>query len=214
MSEAKANPYDVLGVPRDATEADVKLAYRKLCKRWHTDRKGGSHEKMLEIRAAHDVLIDTDRRKQFDETGSVEPLNHLDALAREMLLKAFGAFINDDDEYYDCVPGLKAEFGKHLEHEKNTLQQIEAKLKNIDKRAKRCKRRDQNAEHDLFQMMCDTQRKQLLTLHSKTANTILAIPLAIRMLDEYESSPERIKRDEYISVASWTRASTTSTYGP
>ncbi|GGK30708.1 DnaJ C-terminal domain-containing protein [Salinarimonas ramus] len=62
------DPYDVLGVSRQASEADVKKAFRKLAKQYHPDQnkdpKAGA--KFSEVNTAYEILGDADKRKQFD----------------------------------------------------------------------------------------------------------------------------------------------------
>jgi DnaJ-class molecular chaperone len=63
------DPYDVLGVARSASEAEVKRAYRKLAKENHPDRRAGdpkAQSKFAEINAAYEILGDKDKRGQFD----------------------------------------------------------------------------------------------------------------------------------------------------
>lgn len=60
--------YDVLGVDRNATQDEIKKAYRQLSKQHHPDR-GGDEEKFKEISAAYEVLGDASRRKQYDMGG-------------------------------------------------------------------------------------------------------------------------------------------------
>jgi DnaJ-class molecular chaperone len=62
------DPYDVLSVPRGATEADIKKAFRKLAKTHHPDRSKDpqAKEKFSEISSAYDLLSDTQKRGQFD----------------------------------------------------------------------------------------------------------------------------------------------------
>lgn len=63
------DPYDVLGVPRNAPEADVKKAFRKLAKQWHPDTNKGdkrAKEKFAELNTAYEILGDKDKRAQFD----------------------------------------------------------------------------------------------------------------------------------------------------
>ncbi|MHB2169641.1 DnaJ C-terminal domain-containing protein [Alsobacter sp. R-9] len=63
------DPYDVLGVGRSASEADVKKAYRRLAKTWHPDRNKDdpkAREKFSEINNAYEILGDADKRKKFD----------------------------------------------------------------------------------------------------------------------------------------------------
>jgi len=64
--------YAVLGVARDASEAEIKKAYRKLAMEHHPDRNEGdkgSEEKFKEITAAYEVLRDPDKRAAYDRYG-------------------------------------------------------------------------------------------------------------------------------------------------
>jgi DnaJ-class molecular chaperone len=63
------DPYQVLGVERDATEAAIRTAYRKLAKRYHPDVNPGkpeAGERFKAISAAYDLLSDPEKRKKFD----------------------------------------------------------------------------------------------------------------------------------------------------
>jgi molecular chaperone DnaJ len=65
--------YEILGVPRNASQDDIKKAYRKLAQRYHPDKNPGddaSEERFKEITAAYDALSDTDRRKAYDQFGA------------------------------------------------------------------------------------------------------------------------------------------------
>ncbi|KKB80706.1 hypothetical protein VW29_17065 [Devosia limi DSM 17137] len=63
------DPYTVLGVPRSASEKDIKSAYRKLAKKYHPDQNPedpGAHEKFAEATHSYDLLTDKNKRGQFD----------------------------------------------------------------------------------------------------------------------------------------------------
>src|SRR5215472_13826458 len=63
------NPYEVLGVSKNASEAELKKAFRSLAKKHHPDTKGGdpaAQKRFQEISAAYDVVGDKDKRKKFD----------------------------------------------------------------------------------------------------------------------------------------------------
>lgn len=61
------NYYQVLGVSRDASQSEIKNAYRKLAKDRHPDRPGGSEAEFSRLQEAHAVLSDPNRRRQHDE---------------------------------------------------------------------------------------------------------------------------------------------------
>ncbi len=64
--------YKVLGVPRTATPAEIKKAYRKLAREHHPDRNAGNtvaERRFKEINEAHEVLADPAKRSQYDELG-------------------------------------------------------------------------------------------------------------------------------------------------
>jgi molecular chaperone DnaJ len=61
------NYYEVLGVPRNASQSEIKNAYRKHAKERHPDRPGGSETEFSRLQEAHAVLSDPNRRRQHDE---------------------------------------------------------------------------------------------------------------------------------------------------
>jgi molecular chaperone DnaJ len=64
--------YKTLGVSKNASDEEIKKAYRKLARQYHPDRNPGdeaAEEKFKEISAAHDVLADPEKRKEYDSGG-------------------------------------------------------------------------------------------------------------------------------------------------
>jgi curved DNA-binding protein len=66
------NYYDVLGVPRDASNEDIKQAYRRLARQFHPDLNPGNkaaEERFKDIGEAYEVLSDASKRSQYDQFG-------------------------------------------------------------------------------------------------------------------------------------------------
>lgn len=101
--------YDVLGIARDASEADIKKAYRRLAMEYHPDRNNGdkaAEEHFKEVSEAYDVLRDSQKRAQYDRYGSAglgagrggfgfHPFDLSEALS--MFMRDFGGFTGFDN---------------------------------------------------------------------------------------------------------------------
>ncbi|MFA5073539.1 MAG: molecular chaperone DnaJ [Nitrospirota bacterium] len=69
---AKRDFYDILGVKKDATESDIKKAFRKLARKYHPDINPGdktAEQKFKELNEAYEVLSDSKKKRQYDQFG-------------------------------------------------------------------------------------------------------------------------------------------------
>src|ERR1041384_2995791 len=72
MATQTRDYYEVLGVKRDASDDDVKKAYRKLARKFHPDLNPGdktAEGRFKELQEAYDVLSDPENRKLYDQYG-------------------------------------------------------------------------------------------------------------------------------------------------
>lgn len=73
---SKKDFYEILGVPKNASQDDIKSAYRKLANKYHPDRNPEnvveSTEKFKEMKAAYELLSDPEKRRHYDQYGDVE----------------------------------------------------------------------------------------------------------------------------------------------
>jgi len=68
------NPYEVLEIPPDASEKDIKDAYKQMARLWHPDKNKApnAEEKFKEIGKAYTILSDPQLKMRYDQTGSVD----------------------------------------------------------------------------------------------------------------------------------------------
>lgn len=92
------NPYEVLGVARDAPVDEIKKVYRRLARETHPDLNPGdakAEARFKDISAAYEVLSDPEKRRQFDEFGEIALQAGFDAdrarAARDRFSSRFGA---------------------------------------------------------------------------------------------------------------------------
>jgi curved DNA-binding protein len=112
--------YRILGVPRNASEDEIKKAYRKLAMQYHPDRNPGkekwANDKFKEINEAFSVLGDPEKRNRYDQFGTAEGINVGDIFSSpftrgtfEDLMKDFGGaglgFDFLDDIFSDFLGG-------------------------------------------------------------------------------------------------------------
>src|SRR5512134_223678 len=64
--------YQVMGVARDASQEDIKRAYRKLARKYHPDvsKEKNAEERFKELQEAHEVLKDPEKRAAYDQLGA------------------------------------------------------------------------------------------------------------------------------------------------
>lgn len=92
-----SNPYEILGVSEDASEKEIKTAYRKLAQQYHPDKNPGdsaAEEKFKEISAAYDILGDQQKRQEYDNRG-----------------KGFGSLDDFLSHFYEDLGGFGDMFG-------------------------------------------------------------------------------------------------------
>ncbi|MCA1971160.1 MAG: DnaJ domain-containing protein [Rhizobium sp.] len=178
------DPYQLLGLERDADEAAVKAAYRKAAKSAHPDA-GGDLGAFGRLNASYELLKDPVRRRVYDDTGydpqladatDLKGLMMLETLVNEMILdeRAPGSF--------DPVAGLRRKLTDDLLKARFHILELERHRTRVRQHADRIGRRPDN---DVLGAMLRA-RAQSITEAIKGAETqISAIERAYAMLEGY-----------------------------
>jgi DnaJ-class molecular chaperone len=98
--------YESLGISPDATDDEIKQAYRKNAMKKHPDR-GGSKEEFHALQVAYDVLTDPDKRQRYDETGKTGPDTEEDMMMNQLGALLIQLVDTMDVELQDIAGAMK-----------------------------------------------------------------------------------------------------------
>jgi len=136
------DPYQELGVPRDASPEDVRRAYRKRRTKAHPD-KGGSKEEFHAIQKSYEILSDAERRKRFDQTGDAEtPVSDPRELAMRDIAAMFLQLVNSSDvDHTNIVELVKQNIELGVRERQGKITQIKTGIEKRERALKRIKRK-------------------------------------------------------------------------
>ena len=200
---AIADLYKVLGIPRDASAAEVKKAFKRSAKSAHPDA-GGSAEAFTQVKLAHMVLSDDTARAKYDATGEVEEpqIDVTDQAALNIIGGMLGVFLTQDkDPFSDDLAALMV---KRILDQKQVIEAGITKLERAESRARRLKakfKRKGDGENKLAAML-DWQAKTAAENITQQRKQIIIADRAIAILKDYEFESDRIESALLAQMAS------------
>lgn len=138
--------YEILGLTPEATDKEIKAAYRKAVKKHHPD-KGGDADKFNSIQQAFDVLGDKVRRARYDRTGRTDEIKVTPSAVQTMINQTVLVIINaqqadgstDDPTWDDIRSKVLATIRNGRRDLRVNLGTVRNKLKRLDSLARRFK---------------------------------------------------------------------------
>jgi curved DNA-binding protein CbpA len=201
--------YEVLGISREATNDEIKTAFRRARSAAHPDREGGSDELMALVNRAHDCLTDPDRRAVYDATGVDQPSGDqvkelteqlLDKQASDSLRILFAQLIDEVDGWElldaarrlvaDQITGLQRKIGQA----KGRVTKLTKKLGRV-----RVKPGAPNLVEEVMQAAIDDANEQV----ENDEATLRIVQRCQQLLGNYDAdkplpSPAVIRRPNYM----------------
>lgn len=127
----KKDLYENLGVSENATQEDIKTAYRNLAKEHHPDKPTGDKEKFQQVQLAYSILGNEDKRSRYDKTGTTGKPN-FDSVLNGYVNSILEEVINSTKQV-DIVDFLKQVTIKNIENMDKALDDTKKKEEKIKK---------------------------------------------------------------------------------
>lgn len=185
------NPYEVLGVARNASDEEIKNKYRTLARVHHPD-KGGDKDLFIRIKDAYYVLIDPYKRQTFDESGYTFPEQLLQNEVKEMFKRMLTVILdNAKDSPLNLVLALKTETNKATEQCKKELENVKTSLKKFRTVNRRLKLKREDGDNILFLLLLE--RIRILEENRQNAyRRTVVCSMMDKILNDYKYGDENV----------------------
>lgn len=132
--------YDAIGVPKDASEDEIRKAYKRRASELHPDRQNGDTGKFMQLSKAYRVLMDKDRRRHYDQTGDDEEGDVFAKRARSEIYHLVKAAVDHVDvEREDVLELVHASIDAGLIDISKKISSSNARIKKLESVLRRLK---------------------------------------------------------------------------
>lgn len=191
------DPYDLLGIARDAGDGAIKAAYRMRVRTAHPDR-GGDPDAFIAIVRAFDLLSDPDARRLYDESGIVDPeaAARLRADVALVLADMFDAAVRTAVETalplegVDFIDMMASAVRSNAEDAETQAQRLEREIEALEQLKQRIRRTDERI--NMFAERLDEQIGAKAEEQARLRRRVHVFEIAVVELGNYQSEVELI----------------------
>jgi curved DNA-binding protein CbpA len=191
--------YQLLGIKRGASRAEVRKAYRRKAKVSHPD-SGGSPEQFGALATAHEVLSDEKRREKYDTTGEIEPArpNNADVSAVEIIAQKLGLIIHAEQDVtsMDVDALIEQAIREDIAGRQANIAGQRRAIERVARLRARAKRKT-NGDNMIARVL-DWHERATSDLIRKNEETVTSMERALEILDGYSFAEDKPQpaRDE------------------
>lgn len=208
--------YDTLGVDKNASQDEIKKAYRKKAAETHPDKADGDESAFIAVKSAYDVLSNPDAKKHYDATGEAPTPDNDMSNAVSIVAEVIRGTIVDysfDVESMDliavalkAIKGIEQKKVGDIEYQKN---KIERNLKKLEKARKRLsKKTSQNFLFIAIEGEIKAMNDAIDSMNRSIEHDRRVFSMARDIVEAYEYEFEEVDQ-ERVALDQWIRTGTT-----
>ena len=182
------DPYEQLGVPRNASADEIKRAYRSKVQAMHPDKHPDdpfATTRFQQIQESYDILSDAARRRAYDDTGETDQAD-LMRRATALLTMVFDALL--EETVPDLLGAARGELGHVTEQATHSSGQSQHKIARLEKQLRRYRYRGNG--QDLVTDLLNNKLEKQRALLKKATQAIEESAIALVLLKDYEAVAE------------------------
>lgn len=185
------DPYAVLDVPHDADDKTIKAAWRKKSSEAHPDREDGDEELQSQLNQAKDILLDPDRRAQYDAGNGTGKAKSVDDEALQLLLDLMSQLVSDPaitSRFKSVHKAIQSGLSSRATEIELAIQQADVEHKRLERlKGKLLAKNGPNYFDDMCQKRLDAVEKSRAEMVRDQEITALSIAM---LNNDYESPAE------------------------
>jgi len=189
--------YKLLGIKKDASDTEIKKAYREKARECHPDFHKDDPEKtklFMQVNQAFFILSNPETKKQYDETGFASEITDKKKAATSILLGLFFGVVETDvaDKNVDIIKVMEVAIGKEIFDRAQNIKKLEKNSNKLKKVGDKVKRKDGNNRNNIFLNAINDQIRKANQVIADIRNSIELHELALKMLKDYDFEVEQI----------------------